>query len=74
MGIAAVSRHPFGARRHTSDHGTRRPLRSSVTATVADVGVPGAASSQFTNLYIGYALCELQGLFGLLIALILLFT
>ena len=35
---------------------------------------PGAASSQFTNLYIGYALCELQGLFGLLIALILLFT
>ncbi|MGH6873226.1 MAG: F0F1 ATP synthase subunit C, partial [Rhizomicrobium sp.] len=35
---------------------------------------PGAAQSQFTNLYIGYALCELQGLFGLLIALILLFT
>jgi F-type H+-transporting ATPase subunit c len=35
---------------------------------------PGAASSQFTNLYIGYALCELQGVFGLLIALILLFT
>ena len=27
---------------------------------------PGAAQSQFTNLYIGYALCELQGLFGLL--------
>ena len=46
MGIAAVSRHPLGARRHTSDHGTRRSLRSSVTATVADVGVPGAASSQ----------------------------
>jgi F-type H+-transporting ATPase subunit c len=35
---------------------------------------PGAAQSQFTNLYIGYALCELQGLFGLLIALILMFT
>jgi F-type H+-transporting ATPase subunit c len=35
---------------------------------------PGAAQTQFTNLYIGYALCELQGLFGLLIALILLFT
>ena len=35
---------------------------------------PGAAQTQFTNLYIGYALCELQGLFGLLIALILMFT
>jgi F-type H+-transporting ATPase subunit c len=35
---------------------------------------PGAAQSQFTNLYIGYALCELQGLFGLLIALILMYT
>jgi F-type H+-transporting ATPase subunit c len=35
---------------------------------------PGAAQTQFTNLYIGYALCELQGLFGLLIALILMYT
>ena len=46
MGIAEVSRHPLDARRHTSDQGTRRPLRSSVTATVADVGVPCPASSQ----------------------------
>jgi F-type H+-transporting ATPase subunit c len=34
---------------------------------------PGAAQSQLTNLYVGYALCELQGLFGLVIALIIMF-
>ena len=35
MGVAAVSAPPGGARRHVSDQGTRRPLRSSVAATVA---------------------------------------
>lgn len=34
---------------------------------------PAAAQSQFTNLLIGFALAEATGLFGLLIALIILF-
>ena len=34
---------------------------------------PGAAQSQYTNLLLGFALCEAQGLFGLMIALILMF-
>lgn len=34
---------------------------------------PSAAPSQFTNLLIGFALAEATGLFGLLIALIILF-
>jgi F-type H+-transporting ATPase subunit c len=35
---------------------------------------PGAAAGQTTNLLLGFALCEAQGLFGLVIALILMFT
>jgi len=35
---------------------------------------PGAAQTQYTNLLLGFALCEAQGLFGLMIALILMFT
>lgn len=35
---------------------------------------PGAASTQFTNTMLGFALCEATGLFGLVIALIILFT
>jgi len=35
---------------------------------------PGAASTQTTNLLLGFALCEATGLFGLVIALIILFT
>jgi F-type H+-transporting ATPase subunit c len=34
---------------------------------------PGAAASQTTNMYLGFALCEATGLFGLLVALIILF-
>ncbi|MFA5956920.1 F0F1 ATP synthase subunit C [Hyphomicrobium sp.] len=34
---------------------------------------PSAAPSQFTNLLIGFALAEATGLFGLLIALIILY-
>jgi F-type H+-transporting ATPase subunit c len=34
---------------------------------------PSAAPTQFTNLLIGFALAEATGLFGLLIALIILF-
>jgi F-type H+-transporting ATPase subunit c len=34
---------------------------------------PSAAASQFTNLLIGFALAEATGLFGLLIALIILY-
>jgi F-type H+-transporting ATPase subunit c len=34
---------------------------------------PGAAQTQYTNLLLGFALCEAQGLFGLMIAMILLF-
>ena len=34
---------------------------------------PSAAAGQFTNLLIGFALAEATGLFGLLIALIILF-
>jgi F-type H+-transporting ATPase subunit c len=34
---------------------------------------PGAAQSQYTNLLLGFALCEAQGLFGLMIALIMMF-
>jgi F-type H+-transporting ATPase subunit c len=35
---------------------------------------PGAAAGQTTNLLLGFALCEATGLFGLVIALIILFT
>ena len=35
---------------------------------------PGAAQTQYTNLLLGFALCEAQGLFGLMISLILLYT
>ena len=35
---------------------------------------PGAASSQRTNMFLGFALCEATGLFGLLIAFIILFA
>jgi F-type H+-transporting ATPase subunit c len=35
---------------------------------------PSAAPSQFTNLLLGFALCEATGLYGLVIALIILFT
>ena len=34
---------------------------------------PSAAPGQFTNLLIGFALAEATGLFGLLVALIILF-
>ena len=34
---------------------------------------PGAAAGQTTNLLLGFALCESTGLFGLVIALIILF-
>jgi F-type H+-transporting ATPase subunit c len=35
---------------------------------------PGAASGQITNLLLGFALVEATGLYGLVIALIILFT
>lgn len=35
---------------------------------------PGAAGGQTANLLLGFALCEATGLFGLVIALIILFT
>ena len=35
---------------------------------------PAAASSQTTNLLLGFALCEATGLFGLVIALIILYA
>ena len=35
---------------------------------------PGAASTQTTNLLLGFALCEATGLFGLLIALLILYA
>ena len=35
---------------------------------------PSAAASQRTNLLLGFALCEATGLFGLVIAFIILFT
>ena len=35
---------------------------------------PGAAASQTANLLLGFALCEATGLFGLLIALIILYA
>ena len=35
---------------------------------------PGAAASQTTNLLLGFALCEATGLFGMVIALLILFT
>ena len=35
---------------------------------------PGASQTQYTNLLLGFALCEAQGLFGLVISLILMFT
>ena len=34
---------------------------------------PGAAASQTTNLLLGFALCEATGLFGLLVAMIILY-
>jgi len=34
---------------------------------------PGAAASQFGNTMLGFALCEATGLFGLVIAFIILF-
>lgn len=35
---------------------------------------PSAAASQTTNLLLGFALCEATGLFGLVIALLILFA
>jgi len=35
---------------------------------------PGAAATQTTNLLLGFALCEATGLFGLVIALLILFA
>jgi F-type H+-transporting ATPase subunit c len=35
---------------------------------------PSAAPGQFTNLLIGFALCEATGLFGLVIAFLILFS
>ena len=35
---------------------------------------PGAAKSQTTNLLLGFALCEATGLYGLVIALLILFA
>jgi F-type H+-transporting ATPase subunit c len=35
---------------------------------------PGAAKTQTTNMFLGFALCEATGLYGLVIALIILFT
>lgn len=34
---------------------------------------PGAAGGQFGNLLLGFALCEATGLFGLVVAFIILF-
>jgi F-type H+-transporting ATPase subunit c len=35
---------------------------------------PGAAQGQFTNLMVGFALCEFTGLLGVVMAFILLYT
>ena len=35
---------------------------------------PSAAPGQYTNLLLGFALCEATGLFGLVIAFIILFS
>ena len=35
---------------------------------------PAAAPAQFTNLLLGFALCEATGLFGLVVALVILFV
>jgi F-type H+-transporting ATPase subunit c len=35
---------------------------------------PGAAQGQFTNLLIGFALCEATGLIGFVVAMIILFV
>ena len=35
---------------------------------------PGAAQGQFTNLLVGFALCEFTGLLGVVTAFIILFT
>ncbi len=40
----------------------------------AALRIPGAAGGQTANLLLGFALCEATGLFGLVIALIILFT
>jgi F-type H+-transporting ATPase subunit c len=34
---------------------------------------PGAAASQQGNMFLGFALCEATGLFGLLVAMMILF-
>jgi F-type H+-transporting ATPase subunit c len=34
---------------------------------------PGAASSQTANMFLGFALCEATGLFGLVVAFMILF-
>jgi F-type H+-transporting ATPase subunit c len=34
---------------------------------------PGAAAGQTANMFLGFALCEATGLFGLVIAFIILF-
>jgi F-type H+-transporting ATPase subunit c len=34
---------------------------------------PGAAQSQYTNLLVGFALCEFTGVLGFVLALIILF-
>lgn len=35
---------------------------------------PGAAAGQFTNLLVGFALCEFTGLLGVVMGFIILFT
>lgn len=35
---------------------------------------PGAAATQRTNMFLGFALCEATGLFGLLVSFIILFS
>lgn len=35
---------------------------------------PGAAAGQRTNMFLGFALCEATGLFGLVISFIILFV
>ena len=35
---------------------------------------PGAAQSQYTNLLIGFALCEATGLIGFVVSMIILFV
>jgi F-type H+-transporting ATPase subunit c len=35
---------------------------------------PGAAQSQYTNLLVGFALCEFTGILGFVLAIIILFV